>query len=707
MLARVRTGLLLARHLGFVWVLYRLRYAVSRRLGWVKRRTSLQPWASRLTGADLSDARLAEPEAYLSYRRADAPRFLFSHRDFASFGPLLARWDEETGCSPVPPAKDILRGRFVHFAHHTMDRGMPPDWHANPFSGERSPADRHWCDLGDFEFGDIKCIWEVNRFAFTYTLARAYARTGDEEYAEAFWTLLESWRSANLPNAGANWKCGQEVALRTMAWCFGLYAFLGSPATTARRAALLAEMVHRSGSRIAANVGYALSQRNNHGLSEAAGLFTIGVLWPEFREAARWRDLGRRHLEEQARRLIYDDGSFSQHSVVYHRLALHCCMWCSRLGDLNGQSLSWDYRDRVARAATWLWRMLNEDDGQAPVYGPSDGSLVLPLSGHGYEDYRPVVQSAFVVATGTRRLAPGPWDEEALWLCGREALSVEPAAPERPSSFAAEEGGYYGLRSANGFALTRCARFDRGHRPSHLDQLHVDLWWRGRRITLDPGTYSYNAAAPWDRDLVGTEWHCTVTVDARSQAERVERFLYLPWPAGQVDALERTAEGDIVQFCGSHDGYARLRPPVRHCRAVLKLGNGFWCVLDRLSSAAEHTYRLHWLFPDYPHAFDPEAITLALQPDERSYYAVVGATSPRPEPSLVRADPGSPRGWWAPYYHARSPALSLAAQASARTVVFWTVFGPAMPNVRLQGPDELRIEMGADGADVDLRTVGG
>src|SRR6185295_11415525 len=109
---------------------------------------------------------------------------------------------------------------------------------------------------------------------------------------------VEDWRDNNPPQLGANWKCGQEISFRVMAWCFGLYGFLDAQSTTAQCVASLAQMIAISGARIEANLDYALSQHNNHGISEGLGLWTIGSLFPELRSAERWREKGRQVLED-------------------------------------------------------------------------------------------------------------------------------------------------------------------------------------------------------------------------------------------------------------------------------------------------------------------------------------------------------------------------------------------------------------------------
>ncbi len=182
-------------------------------------------------------------------------------------------------------------------------------------------------------------------------------------------------------------------------------------------------MIAVSGERIEGNIGYALSQRNNHGIIEAVGLWTIGLLFPELRKAEQWREKGRRYLEEQGKSLIYEDGSFSQHSVNYHRLMLHGYLWSLRLGDLNGHAFSDDLKGRVKRAGEWLNHIRDDVTGQVPNYGQNDGALILPLNNCDYLDFRPVVQAANYYFAGERLFEAGSWDEDLLWLFGPDALS--------------------------------------------------------------------------------------------------------------------------------------------------------------------------------------------------------------------------------------------------------------------------------------------
>ncbi|MEN1395660.1 heparinase, partial [Pseudomonas aeruginosa] len=65
--------------------------------------------------------------------------------------------------------------------------------------------------------------------------------------------------------------------------------------------------------RIVPTIRYAIAQDNNHGTSEAAALF-IGGSWLRAHgepDAVTWMRLGRKWLENRAKHLIGEDGSFS------------------------------------------------------------------------------------------------------------------------------------------------------------------------------------------------------------------------------------------------------------------------------------------------------------------------------------------------------------------------------------------------------------
>lgn len=678
--ARARRLGALVAHMGPRWAAFRAAYVARRRLGLLERATPPRPWSAAPLAELVVDPALADPARYLARRRAEAAPLPFEPGGPPAPSGGFGAWDAAAE-PPQAEAAAQRRGELRFFGGPAVPVGAPPRWTRNALDGREAPAGAHWSRIGDFGLGDIKAIWEPSRFAWAFALARAYARDGDDAHAELFWALLEDWRAHNPPHRGPNWKCGQETSLRLIACAFAAHVFLRSPATTPARAALLAELAAVSAERVGANIAYALSQRNNHGVSEAAGLFTAGALFPELRGAAAWEARGRALLERLADELIYPDGCFSQHSANYQRLALHGFLWAIAVARRQGRPLSAALHERVGRAALLLHQLQDEATGRLPRYGNDDSALALPLSGCRPDDYRPALQAAAFLTRGVRWYPPGPWDEELLWLGGRAALAA-PLEPPARRDLRAEDGGLFTLRGAEGFVFTHCGGFR--DRPGHADLLHADVWWRGLNVACDAGTYSYNAPEPWDASLGETARHNTVTVDGLSQMERFGRFLWLPWARGAAAPARRSPRGHLAVWEGWHDGYARLPSPVEHRRALVLLGGRAWLVIDRLVSRGEHAYALHWHAPDWPYAWDG-AGALALATPAGSYHLRCGVAGAPGAASLVRADPRGPRGWRAERYGALVPALDLELSARGARVCFWSILGPELAEAALDG----------------------
>ena len=598
----------LIRCMGIRWLGYRTWYALQRKSGWFIRRLPSRPWGDKPLAYWLRDTGPTDPSDYLQYRRTTASSFFFDPQLRSGSSIRLDKFDEQS----LPPsnttpqesvilqADRILAGVFTYFSRHKVNTGFPPDWFRNPFQPNRtitpSMRAKHWSKVADFAQGDMKLLWELSRFGFAYPLVHAYWRTGDEKYAEAFWTLVEDWRAHNPPQCGPNWKCGQEIAFRIMAWCFGLYGFLDASPTRPERLAMLAEMIATSAERIEANLRYALSQRNNHGISEAAGLWSVGTLFPEFRKASHWQRRGRAILERLARELIYKDGTFCQHSASYHRLMLHDYLWAVCLAKRNGESFSAMLMERLQRAAVFLREIMDPDSGRVPMFGANDGTLLLPLSNCDYLDFRPVVQAAHLLTTGERCLPPGAWDEDLFWL-GLDAAETAPLKTERPqekqasvparTSVRFEPGGYVILRGKTSWAMIRCTPKYQ-HRPSHADQLHLDLWWNSLNVLRDSGSFSYNAPH-WDTYFTSTAAHSTIEFDGRDQMPRLGRFLFGQWlPVKTVAPLTESEDrctwaGGYRDWCGcSHE---------RHVEVCVSTDT--WRVTDRISGFREKAV-LRW-----------------------------------------------------------------------------------------------------------------
>jgi asparagine synthase (glutamine-hydrolysing) len=653
---RVRLIVSLWRQYGTAHCIYRTWYALARRTGWLKRRFPTPPWSTVDPRSLFADGVPVEPAAYVARRRAATPAFFFPP------GRLL-RTPAAWSAPAVSEADAILNGSLRYFAGEAADLGFPFRWLTNPWTGEQVDARRHWCDRDDFEpgQGDIRYFWEPSRFLWVYTLARAYAATGDERYPEAFWSLLESWRDANPINRGPNWQCGQECALRSMALCFGLYAFQASPSTTAERERDLVVLLGVHGERVAANIHFARTQRGNHAVSEAAALYTLGVLFPELLGAGAWRRRGLAVLEDEMRLHNRNDGSYVQHSMNYQRLMLHNYLWALRLAQIHGDRFSARTISRLDRSADFLYQLQEPGTGRVPNYGPNDGSLILPLNSCDFLDYRPVIGSIHALLHRRRLYPPGPWDEDVLWLMGDDAPDAAATAPERTTR-AFQEGGYYALRGRTTWGMVRCHSFH--SRPNHSDLLHLDLWWKGVNLLRDSGTYSYNPEERWRDQFASTRAHNTVEVGGRDQMVKVHRFTWVRLARSRLRRFVPQIAPGVDLFDGEHFGYRRLPSRAIHRRAVLRLADDLWLIVDDLTGRGREKTRLLWHLADDAAVTEPGRVTIRSAAGRA--VLEVRSTAGMPALHLVRGGEGDiPLGWVSLHYGERLPAPAVSASIEA------------------------------------------
>jgi len=363
------------------------------------------------------------------------------------------------------------------------------------------------------------------------------------------------------------------------------------------------------------------------------------------------------------------------YSLNYHRFILHIYLYAIRLGEINNVPFSNSLYSSISASIEYLSHLIDPQTGQMPVYGSNDGALVLPLNNCDFTDYRPLLQLGWYITKKEFLFEPGAWDEDVFWLGGEQALIPGPSPKGRrelsPSPYgrgARGEGelsfphaGTYLLRGPDSKAIIRCTDFRA--RPSHADQLHMDLWIRGHNIACDAGTYLYSGEGIWRNGLAHTSVHNTITVDGKDQMSLLSRFTWVNWSKGKVlQHNERVWQGE-------HDSYK----PVSHRRTVMALDDDRWLVLDHLSDGEPHRYALHWLLDDFPFEQRDNGILLLL--NGMKYKVQVGMSAGKGEFSIVRADPHSTRGWRSRYYGHKEPAISLLLEANQPQVTFWTFFG--------------------------------
>lgn len=595
---------------------------------------------------------------------------------------MLRTYDKHSLAGLLREADAIVAGRVRIFGGEAV-----------PLQLEVPGVQKHWTAyerrLSTAVEGDIKFLWEVGRFGWAYTLARAYYLSDRKWYVEAFWRYTRQFLEGNPPYIGIHWVSGQEVALRLMALVFAYQVFAGSVHTTEEDKMLLGWAIAAHARRIPPTLAYARSQNNNHLLSEAVGLYTASLALSSHPSASTWRRLGWHLFNLGLQSQVTPDGAYIQHSTNYHRLMLQDALWINLLAShAGGEKFPEKTSNLLVNATHWLLTLLDPVSGHVPNLGPNDGAYILPLTVCPFDDYRPVLKAASLAFMDESPFGSGIWDEMSLWLADDHGehgriRNIKEKIPARslssPDLFRAV-AHILRIEDSNSWAYLRAVNFT--NRPGHADQLHLDLWWRGLNVAQDAGTYLYNGSHPWDNALTHAGVHNTIIVDGQDQMNRAGRFLYLDWAQAEVVKYE-TEDSVWVSLTARHHGYRRLG--LIHQRTVIAYRDGRWVIGDDLlpvkrssnpspqDRSVFHTVRLHWLLPDWPWILEEKpgipGDTLKLQSPYGWITLQVDCVLGGPGIlQLVRAgellhgggEVSPTWGWVSPTYGCKHPALSLA-----------------------------------------------
>lgn len=541
-------------------------------------------------------------ESFLrQFRTRNEPAF------FASFDrpervvwELRSRWPRAEA-QIIQEANRILAGRFDLLGFKDLNFGNPINWQLEPVSGKAAEA-VHWSQLDYLkaeQVGDKKVTWELNRHQYFLKLGEAYWLTGDEKYAETFVEHLNSWMDQNPPKVGINWASSLEIAFRSISWLWSFHYFKDSPALDSRTFTRAIKLLYLNARHLETYLSTYFSP-NTHLTGEALGLFYLGTLLPEFKEAARWREKGQCILVEQLETQVRPDGVYFEQSSYYQRYTADFYTHLLILSRVNQRRLSGAVEEKLTALLDHLM-YITRPDGTSPLLGDDDGGRLLTLDRRPASDFRACLATGAVLfGRGDYKLVAGSPAEETLWLLGPEGLRVfdgiKAKEPSRQSK-AFPAGGYYVMRDGwhpqSNYLLFDCGPHGTdncGH--AHADALAIEVTANGQPLLVDPGTHTYTGSEKLRDSFRSSAAHNTLLVDGESSSLPAGPF---SWQSiAKCQPLSWISEERFDYVEGQHDGYERLAEPATHTRSILFLKNDYWLIRDRLSSGGNHKVELRF-----------------------------------------------------------------------------------------------------------------
>lgn len=618
---------------------------------------------------------------------------------------ILSRWPGAPA-DATERANRILNGEYDPLGYQGLkfaDENRRLDWHLDPTHARRAPR-RFWADVRylDPAIGDHKIIWELNRHQHFLKLGRALWLTGDSRYGTAIVDQVTAWMEENPPFIGINWASMLEIGLRSISWTWALHFLLanheGQQVRNDSSGPWVADMLlglHHQLSHVEQNLSYYFSP-NTHLTGEALGLYVVGVALPELAHSSRWTDIGRRILLTEIDRQIALDGGHAERSTHYQRYTLDFYLLALRAavgaGDADAAAR---FKDAATRLAEFT-RDLADDNGRVPLIGDDDGGTLWPLTGRDCDDVR---DSLAIAAVMLERPDLAPWGltEEAAWFggAGSAGLDLLPIAitPRRPALCRLHgDTGYWVSRDGRGghlvFDVGAHGYLNGGH--AHADALAITLSIGGRRVLIDPGTFTYTMDRRLRDQLRSSMSHNTVTVDGRTQSLPAGPFHWRTQTNAQLGAWRSTGALDWAE--ASHQGYA----PVRHRRSIIRAGEDGWFVVDEILGGGPRVASAHWHF-DADWAVSPvtNGCLRITHPDGSLVWLLHEAG----DLQLVRGDEESGLGWSAPTYGRLVPSWTARIERHAFapfSMVTWV--GAGTRDGSEPALDRLHVDVDADDA---------
>ncbi len=493
------------------------------------------------------------------------------------------------------------------------------DWHRDFKSGETWEPSIFYTDVRSVKKStesDIKVPWELSRFQHLPTLGKAYWLTSDEKYTREFTSQLEDWIESNPPLYGVNWTTTMDVAIRVVNWIWGFYFFRQSPELNDQFLLKFLKSLYIHGKFIMGNLERTpWGITSNHYLSNLVGLLYLGLLFPEFKEARKWREHSIKELLREMKRQVYADGVDYEGSPSYHRLVTELFLSATLLGLKNGLTFPEWYLKRLERMLEFIARY-TKPDGTAPQIGDNDDGRLHILANYGNWarlDHRYLLSTGAVLFNRPDlKHAAGEFHEEALWILGEDGASRFNELANQKTSAASRSfpsGGFYIMRNDNLHMMVDCAPADpkapSGHK--HNSRLSFELFAYNQTFIVDPGTYLYTADKAMRNLFRSTKYHNTIVVDEEEQSRLDENRLFSLGldAAVRVNRWESTAEYDFLD--AEHRGYQRLKEPVIHRRLIFcNKQENYWVIRDILTGRGLHHFDLYFHFAPVDIEIDSE-----------------------------------------------------------------------------------------------------
>lgn len=434
-------------------------------------------------------------------------------------------------------ADDALRHIFVgQPAYPRFFCGEDIDWDLRPV------PDNEW-------------VWQLNRMTFWDAMGKVYWCTGDEKYARAWAEQMMDWvrKNPNDKNHQYAWR-SIEAGIRGNRWVGLFQRFIDSPHFTPEVLVVFLNSLYDHASYLMTKY----TSKSNWALMEAEGLAAIAFLFPEFRDAGKWREEAIRRLNDEINIQVNPDGHQRELAMGYHIGSIDWFLRTYQLAAMNGLADAFpkSHVGQIERMCEIPMKLCLPDGTNVQFGDAWEGSP-------GQHNTRFLQWAGFF----------GRDDFLYLGTEGKEGRKPDSTA------YALAASGLYSMRSdwtSDAVCLVLKCGPDGGWH-SHPDNGTFDLYAGGRNLMPDAGCYIYSGdpeGRAWFRQ---TRVHQTLTLDGKNS--KYDSRLLLWQPGDEMDVL-------VVEN-GSYDNLV-------HRRSVFFVDKRYFVIVDDAIGDAAGEVTIHF-----------------------------------------------------------------------------------------------------------------
>ena len=420
--------------------------------------------------------------------------------------------------------------------------------------------------------------WQLNRLSHWTVLGKAYWTTGDEKYTRAFVQQLNSWIDQckkpvkSFNGVGSTWRT-IDSGIRVLGnWPNAFYYFLSSPSFDDESIFKMVKSFYEHGCHLREH-----NTANNWLSIEMQGLYTIAVLFPEFKASSNWREYAISRLYEEELNQFYPDGAQKELAPSYHSVSLSSIVGVYKLSKLNNLTLPKEFVNRLESVYEYYVKVMMPN-GQMPAVNDSRWIEAEPYLKEAVELFPERSDFRYVLSHGKEGKRPS---YTSVWM---------PWA------------GWYVMRSGWGeddyYAFFEVGPFGTAHQ--HEDKLNVLLYAYGQPLITECGIYAYDNSE-FRKYSLSSRGHNVASVDGNEQNRHAlidkDEIQYSKAPLKNIWKTNRKYDyGEGVYDEGYGDGLDKSVSHKRSVKFIKNKNHKYWIIKDVFTPNDDHIHHYETWF---------------------------------------------------------------------------------------------------------------